>query len=431
MNDDGVEKTLPQVVIHSHRHGKPLKRGEKGFLSAPRSFVRAAFGMLLISACGVEAPEAGITPAIVAETTPDPQTTGSVLIDVPVPDDPVIDGLSGNSTDAPRVIYLAYADGNPLPKTDVNACTGTAPKFVCNFAPTLQDCQRQIQSYLDRWYADLNIVFTLTRPTSGRFYTEVVSSGGGAWCGVDARVAGVAPFLCKDIYGGVAYTFMGGADAKQTATIIAQEQAHLVGLEHTTSDNDLMLPTICHDCDGFENVNNTVKDDRCDRPQQNSYQLMKDRLGTWKGGNKPAVFGCTSDTQAPTLTITEPGDNAMVGHDFSVRVDANDECSLSKVTVSVSPQTLTASSSKGPYQWDLTNITGRQSITVTAVDGAGHKTSSMVTVTAGTAQAIALPGDDPTKAHGCAVGGAAADVSGAGFILGLALWLGRRRSARR
>ena len=93
-----------------------------------------------------------------------------------------------------------------------------------------------MQSYLDRWYADFNVVFTLTRPTSGQFYTEVVSSGGGAWCGVDAKVAGVAPFLCKDIAGGVAYTFMGGEDAKQTAVIIAQEQAHLVGLEHTASE---------------------------------------------------------------------------------------------------------------------------------------------------------------------------------------------------
>jgi len=27
----------------------------------------------------------------------------------------------------------------------------------------------KIQAYLDRWYADFNIVFTLTRPTSGKF----------------------------------------------------------------------------------------------------------------------------------------------------------------------------------------------------------------------------------------------------------------------
>ncbi|HEY2903758.1 MAG TPA: Ig-like domain-containing protein [Polyangia bacterium] len=396
--------------------------------------VRAALGTILISfaACGGDGAGAGIMPATAQETSSTGGTVGSVLVDVPVPDDPVTDNLSGSSTEAPRVIYLAYADGTELPKTDVNACSGTAPKFVCNFAPSLEECQRQIQTYLDKWYADLNVVFTLKRPTSGRFYTEVVSSGGGAWCGVDARVAGVAPFLCKDIYGGVAYTFMGGDSAKQTATIIAQEQAHLVGLEHTNSDNDLMLPTICHDCDGFEDANNMVMTDRCDRPTQNSYELIKERLGTWPGGAKPAVFGCISDTQAPTLTITEPGDGALVGHDFSVRVEAQDECSLSKVTVSVSPQKLNAALTTGPFQWDLTNITGRQTITVTAVDEAGHQTSSSVTVTAGTAQAISVPGDDPMKAHGCALGGGAPGASGAGSALvGLGLLLRRRRRAGR
>ena len=69
------------------------------------------------------------------------------------------------------------------PHGNYDACTGKRlPKFECTFAPTLVECQRQIQAYLDAWYADFNIVFTLTRPTSGKYYTEVVSSGGGAWC---------------------------------------------------------------------------------------------------------------------------------------------------------------------------------------------------------------------------------------------------------
>lgn len=399
-------------------------------MSASRIVVRACLGLAVISlaGCGGE-PPAGITPATALQTDPsaDSNTIGSQLVDVPVPDDPAVGALSGDDTAPPRVIYLAYADGKQMPPTAVDACNGNrAPKFVCNFAPTMEDCQRQIQAYLDKWYADLNIVFTLTRPTSGRFYTEVISSGGGAWCGVDARVAGVAPFLCSDIYGGVAYTFMGGDSAKQTATIIAQEQAHLVGLEHTTSDHDLMLPTICHDCDGFEDANNTVKDDRCSRPMQDSYKMMKERLGTWKGGTKPQVFGCKSDTQAPTVSITEPGDGAMVAHDFSLRVDANDECALTMVKVDVSPQNLATQAAAAPFQWDLTNVTGRQTITVTAIDGAGHQTSASITVTAGVAQAIATPGDDPTKQHGCAIGGSANSRAGI-IVVALALLAGRRR----
>src|SRR5262249_12206769 len=142
-------------------------------------------------------------------------------------------GLSGGGGGGdPKVFYLDYADGSPVPPDGPDACAGKGPPppFVCSFAPTLLECQRQIQAYLDAWYADLNIIFTFTRPTQGSYYTEVVSSGGGAWCGVDARVAGVAPFQCRDLGGGVAYTFIGGNSAKETAIIIAQEQAHLLGL---------------------------------------------------------------------------------------------------------------------------------------------------------------------------------------------------------
>src|SRR6266498_3950159 len=136
---------------------------------------------------------------------------------------------SGNVL-APKVFYLRYADGSETHTSNYDACnTGKVPKFECTFAPTLVECQRQIQAYLDAWYADFNVIFTLTRPTSGKYYTEVVSSGGGAWCKVDDKVAGVAPFLCNDLSGGVAYTFQGGRNARETAVIIAQEQAHLAG----------------------------------------------------------------------------------------------------------------------------------------------------------------------------------------------------------
>jgi hypothetical protein len=313
----------------------------------------------------------------------------------------------------------------------VNACKGTAPKFKCNFGSSLADCQRQVQGYLDKWYADFNVVFTLTRPTSGAFYTEVVSSGGGAWCGVDAKVAGVAPFLCKDIDGGVAYTFMGGDDAKQTAVIIAQEQAHLVGLEHTTSNHDLMLPTICNNCDGFENAINTVKDDRCNRPTQNSYQMMKDRLGVWGGGAKPSAFGCQSDSPPPTVLITSPTDKSAVANNFTVKVMTRDDCAMTHVDVAVSPQILHASSTTAPFEWDLTNITGTQTITVTATDSRGKTASSTITVTA--------PGSDSAQGAGggCSVAprvpGQPASPLGilAGLVVGGVALFARRRGRRR
>jgi hypothetical protein len=289
------------------------------------------------------------------------------------------------------------------------------------------ECQRQVQTYLDRWYADLNIIFTLTRPTSGKFYTEVVSSGGGAWCDVSPKVAGVSPFLCKDLQGGVSYTFLGGASAKQTAIIIAQEQAHLVGLEHTTSTRDLMYPSICADCDGFVDEDLAVDADRCDRVSQNSYQMMKDRLGSWPGGPKPSAFGCMNDLRAPTVRIVEPLDGGAVAKHFTLRVDARDDCDLVNVQVQVMPQSLKASSKAAPFEWELTNITGHQTITVTAIDGSGHVTKSSVTVTApmepGTLDATA------SAAAGCTVAASAYGLAGLLPAVGMLVLFSRRRRA--
>lgn len=322
---------------------------------------------------------------------------------MPVPEEVLQSGAPGSSG-PPKVFFLQYADGKTSARSNPNPCQSTPPKFVCDFAPTLAECQRQIQSYLDRWYADFNVVFTLTRPSSGPYYTEVISSGGGAWCDAASNVAGIAPFLCEDLAGGVAYTFLGGHSAKETAIIIAQEQAHLVGLEHTLSARDIMDPTICPNCDGFENVQNKIQNDHCNRGQQNSYEMMTARLGTWTGGTKATPFGCMPDTAPPQVQILTPGDNAAVAENFVLRVQASDQCKVSQVTVAVSPMGLHAQSSTAPFEWSLTRIKGVQTITVTAVDSSGKQSSSSVTVRVGSA----VPGSGGSGAAGGAGGTGAA-----------------------
>ncbi len=346
---------------------------------------------------------------IAAETTPEVATASS-------------------ASPAPKVIYLVYADGKtPLPETNYDACSGLAPAFQCSFGKTLLDCQQQVQAYLDRWYADFNVIFTLTRPTSGSFYTEVVSSGGGAWCNVDSSVAGIAPFLCEDLHGGVAYTLDGGANAHDTAVIISQEQAHLVGLEHVSDTNDIMYPYICQNCDGFENQAVAVTGDRCDRQTQNSYQMMMAGLGPWGGGAKPSAFGCMDDTAPPSVGFLTPSNGERMGHDFSVNVAASDDCDLASVTIAVEPQGLSATASKGPYQWDLTGIDGNQTITVTATDGVGNTTVATLAVFAPTAGQADTSASVASGA-GCTM--AAGAFGAAGLIPSLAmlmLFVGRAR----
>jgi hypothetical protein len=326
--------------------------------------------------------------------------------------------LGGNGHD-PKVIYLRYADGTEQHSSNYDACSGTVPKFECSFAPTLLECQRQIQAYLDAWYADFNVIFTLTRPTSGKYYTEVVSSGGGSWCKVQDNVAGVAPFLCKDLDGGVAYTFQGGRGAHDTAVIIAQEQAHLVGLEHTASSHDIMYPTISSDCAGFVNADSEVTGDRCDRATQNSYQMMKKTLGEWPGGPKPSVFGCIEDTQNPSVRFLTPGNGEQKGHDFSVSVAVNDDCDVKKVEIRVMPQGLSAVAMRPPYEWDLTGVNGAQTITVTATDGSGRTGQATLEVAAPETREELGPGE--SDGAGCTVASGA--FGAAGLLPSLAMLL--------
>jgi len=337
--------------------------------------------------------------------------------------------LSGGNGHDPKVIYLRYADGTEQHHSNYDACSGAVPKFECDFAPTLLECQRQIQTYLDAWYADFNVIFTLTQPTSGKYYTEVISSGGGAWCKVADNVAGVAPFICKDLNGGVAYTFQGGRSARETAVIIAQEQAHLVGLEHTNSSHDLMYPTICADCAGFVNADSEVNGDRCDRPTQNSYAMMKQVLGEWPGGPKPSPFGCIEDTQAPTVRFVTPGNGEKKGHDFSVSVDVRDDCDVKRVEIQVLPQGLTAVATQAPYEWDLTGINGAQTITVTATDGSGRTGQATLEVTAPATREELGPGEN--AGAGCNVASGA--FGAAGILPSLAMLLlftGHNRRSR-
>jgi hypothetical protein len=354
--------------------------------------------------------------------------------DMMTPDEPAtttVEGAlgSGNGHD-PAVIYLRYADGTERHDSNYDACnSGTVPKFECSFAPTLVECQRQIQAYLDAWYADFNVIFTLTRPTSGKYYTEVISSGGGAWCKVDDKVAGVAPFLCKDLNGGVAYTFQGGRTARETAVIIAQEQAHLVGLEHTNNLHDIMYPTISPDTAGFVDGDSPVTGDRCDRETQNSYRMMKKALGEWPGGPKPSAFGCMEDTQAPSVRFLSPGNGDSKGHDFAVSVDVRDDCDVKKVEIKVMPQGLSAVATTAPYEWDLTGINGAQTIVVTATDGSGRTGSATLAVTAPETREAQGPSEDP--AAGCSVASGA--FSAVGLVPSLAMMLlfsGRNRRSR-
>jgi hypothetical protein len=128
------------------------------------------------------------------------------------------------------------------------------------------------------------------------------------------------------------------------------------------------------------------------------------------------------------VRIVEPADGAKVKKNFQLRVDARDDCNLTRVQVQVAPQSLRAESFAPPFEWDLTNISGQQTITITAVDGFGHVTTKSVTVTAPMSSGTL---NSTTGAAGCAVASSAFGVAGALPALGVLLLFSRRRPQRR
>jgi len=163
------------------------------------------------------------------------------------------EGTAKAKADKPAYVWLWYADGTPMPMDGLNCLGFKPPAFTCSYGATVEDCQRQVQTYLDAWYADFNIVFTLTRPANGEIFYPMVISADGSWCLQTQTEAGVAPNNnCIDTHALAAIAFECGKSAHACATIIAHEHGHLVGLEHTVSTTDVMNPIIQATTPGLE-----------------------------------------------------------------------------------------------------------------------------------------------------------------------------------
>jgi len=233
--------------------------------------------------------------------------------------------MGGRPPGKPAYLWLWYANGKAAP--DIDPCTAATsespPVFTCTYGTSLDDCQRQVQTYLDAWYASFNLVFTFTRPPSGDYYTMVITSG---WpdCqdGLAASQsgtapsdeAGAAPPSCTDVPGETAIAIECGKSAHTCATLIAHEHGHMVGLEHTTlSTTDVMNMSVLPAAAGFDDQDlRTAIDDL--HPQckltQNSYHDMLAALGAWPGGAKPGPFATVPDAGAPDLRTADGGNTA-------------------------------------------------------------------------------------------------------------------------
>jgi hypothetical protein len=229
--------------------------------------------------------------------------------------------FSGRLPGKPAYVWLWYADGGPFPDYTEYCGNYTPPAYQCNFGSSLQDCQAQVQTYLDVWYNDFNLVFTLTRPPTADYYPLIVTSSWPA-CkveaadrtgGIAANEGGISPSSCNDNPGQTAIAIECGKNAHDCATIIAHEHGHLVGLVHTTSSTDVMNEWVRATAAGFVDQSlPTVQDsfNTCEVGKQNSYQLMLSALGAWTGDTKPGPVFSTTDAGVTDGGSADAGDAA-------------------------------------------------------------------------------------------------------------------------
>jgi hypothetical protein len=344
--------------------------------------------------------------------------------------------MTAGYVEAARTIFLFYPDGlTPVPGG--HSCKGhkVPPAYGCSFGGMTGSaaCKREIQGFLDRMYAAFDVQFTTTLPAADPFYTIVVNA---SWpeCADSEKENGVADLSCNDYNGNVGYVFNCGASAQACAVTIAHEHAHLVGLEHSNTSEDIMWPHQCTSCDGF--VDRPLPIDgksQCARAEQNSYQMMLTRLGAAPPGVKGGLK-CDDET-LPGLAILAP-DAAVPqgGRTVHVSALATDECGVRFVEFALGSDVRRIHSP--PFEADLVMPNAEQlTLTATAEDNVGKRDSATLTFTQDLSQRPAEPPPPSPQDNGCLCGSApgvsrtAGEVS-VGLVLALAAWCQRRRVAR-
>lgn len=248
-------------------------------------------------------------------------------------------------------------------------------------------------------------------------------------------VGGLGPLAgdCSVVEGGMAFAFTSllPQDGQYLCAVMGQEIAHAYGLDHEMLAADIMSYLSYNGKKTF--VNQTVScgefearpcgwaaNQSC-RPNQNSFELLRERLG-------PA------GDQAPVISRIVPDKGEVVAPGFAITVEASDDEVVTNVMVTIDGQYI-GSDSSPPFEFvapsDLAD--GKHVLVASAYD---PDRSSSVGVEITVSRSGAGPGGGGGGGGGGAADGGqrggcqAADPSGAMWlvVLGAALAQRRRRS---
>ena len=269
-------------------------------------------------------------------------------------------------------------------------------------------------------------------------HIEAVFGGSPQNVGMPSGVGGVSPFTydCSVIESSIVFTFTDvfPQNAQLICEVMAQEVAHSYGLDHEMLASDPMTYLSYNGkrsfkdqtvpCGEYQNRACGIGGAVC-RPNQNSVQLLNERLGQ-------------ADLIAPMLGITHPADGAIVPPGFEVGAMASDNIAVQKAELYIDEVLVTTATGPGPYAFttDAALAEGPHDVRVEATDGRNVQSQSItITVMAGADPVD--PGEGDGEPEGSSdVEGSPSSVTGGcssgrevGFALGLlvAFRIRRRR----
>lgn len=301
----------------------------------------------------------------------------------------------------PRTVYLNRFGGTYHITTGAtNSATQTANVDVTNdgrtrdavIAPMAADFDWAfISGCVQDHYAQYDLVFVESRPTSG-VYLEAVVGGTGQELGF-ARdelfgIAGADNF-CGVTEAGIAFSFSEthrgvGRDNEELCATIAHEVGHLLALEHETLATDLMSYVFITQSSTKAFVDMTSpcgvepgQNDRCEctpNPPSttNSAMRLRDFVGL-----RP------TETVPPTLAVVSPDNGAELSPAFTVLADATDDVQMAEVTALVDGTAVASDSTPdgARYQIAVHDVAeGAHTLTVRARDRSGNTTSVDVAI---------------------------------------------------
>jgi MYXO-CTERM domain-containing protein len=243
-------------------------------------------------------------------------------------------------------IYLnrfggTYTSGNDDSGNNVSSIVSGGSATIGSFYGDDEDWSDVLGCVQDQ-FAAFNVYVTDIEPLEGD-YVEAVVGGSPQQLGMPWGVGGVAPYDpygCQVISDAVVYIFsdiyQGMSNANRAVCeTVAQEVAHAFTLDHQLLCEDPM--TYLDGCGAktFQDEYSScgeweVRECSCNRPSQNSVQLMYELLGTNDGTPPPAP---PEDNSAPEVVILSPADGAaLIGNDVvTITADAKDDVGLVSV----------------------------------------------------------------------------------------------------